>query len=117
MIRVMDPEKWIKFYAGPLGMTLLRKEDFPEGRFTLAFVGYGPESSNTVIELTRNWDQKEPDQFGSGFGHLALGVTNIYAICAALTELGVSVPRKPGPMKHGVTNIASFRTQMARESS
>jgi len=106
MIRVMDIEKSIAFYTGPLGMTLLRREDFPDGRFTLAFVGYGPEASNTVIELTHNWDQKEPYQIGSGFGHLALGVEDIHGVCATLAEQGVSIPRKPGPMKHGVTHIA-----------
>jgi lactoylglutathione lyase len=66
MIRVVNLEKSIKFYTGPLGMKLLRREDFPEGRFTLAFVGYVPEASNTVIELTHNWDRKEPYQIGSG---------------------------------------------------
>ncbi len=106
MIRVLDLERSIKFYTGPLGMKLLRREDFPEGRFTLAFVGYGPEESHTVVELTHNWDQQEPYQIGSGFGHLALGVTDIYAVCAALAEQGVNIPRKPGPMKHGVTHIA-----------
>lgn len=106
MIRVLDLDRSLEFYTGILGMNLLRKEDFPEGRFTLAFVGYGPEASNTVIELTHNWDQKEPYQLGSGFGHLALGVTDIYGVCAALAEKGVNVPRKPGPMKHGVTHIA-----------
>lgn len=106
MMRVLDLERSIKFYTGPLGMKLLRREDFPEGRFTLAFVGYGPEESHTAIELTHNWDQQEPYQIGSGFGHLALGVTDIYAVCVALADEGVNIPRKPGPMKHGVTHIA-----------
>jgi len=106
IIRVVNLEKSIKFYTGPLGVKLLRREDFPEGRFTLAFVGYGPEASNTVIELTHNWDQKEPYQIGSGFGHRALSVTDICAVCAELAEQGVDIPRKPGPMKHGVTHVA-----------
>jgi lactoylglutathione lyase len=106
MIRVMDLEKSISFYTDLLGMKLLRKQDFPEGRFTLAFVGYGPEENNTVVELTHNWDQAEPYQLGSGFGHLALGVNDIYAVCAALEKQGAKIPRKPGPMKHGTTHIA-----------
>jgi lactoylglutathione lyase len=106
MIRVMDLKKSISFYTDLLGMKLLRKQDFPEGRFTLAFVGYGPEENNTVVELTHNWDQAEPYQLGSGFGHLALGVNDIYAVCAALEKQGAKIPRKPGPMKHGTTHIA-----------
>ena len=117
MIRVLDLENSIRFYTGPLGMTLLRSEDFPEGRFTLAFVGNGPETGNTVIELTHNWDQKAPCQIDSGFGHFALGVTDIYAVCAALAEQGVSIPRKPGPKKHGVTYIASLNIWTATGSS
>ena len=106
MIRVMDLDKSIRFYTDLLGMKLLRRRDFPEGRFTLAFVGYGPEDSNTVIELTHNWDQAEPYQLGSGFGHLALGVKDIYAVCAELEKQGARIPRRPGPMKHGTTHIA-----------
>lgn len=106
MIRVFDLEKSIEFYTELLGMKLLRKEDFPGGKFTLAFVGYGPEESNSVVELTHNWDQAEPYQIGSGFGHLALGVNDIYAVCAALEKQGASIPRKPGPMMHGTTHIA-----------
>lgn len=106
MIRVTDLEKSIRFYTDLLGMKLLRKQDFPEGRFTLAFVGYGPEDSNTVVELTHNWDQAEPYELGSGFGHLALGVNDIYAVCATLEKQGAKIPRKPGPMKHGTTHIA-----------
>jgi lactoylglutathione lyase len=117
MIRVLDLENSVRFYAGPLGMTLLRREDFPEGRFTLAFVGNGPGTGNTVIELTHNRDQKAPCQIDSGFGHFALGVTDIYAVCAALAEQGVSIPRKPGPKKHGVTYIASLNIRTATGSS
>jgi lactoylglutathione lyase len=117
MISVVNLENSIRFYAGPLGMSLLRREDFPEGRFTLAFVGNGPETGNTVIELTHNWDQKAPCQIDSGFGHFALGVTDIYAVCAALTERGVRIPRKPRPKKHGVTYIASLKIRTATGSS
>lgn len=106
MIRVFDLSKSLDFYTRLLGMTLLRKSDYPEGRFTLAFVGYGGEESNTVLELTHNWDQKEPYVAGTGFGHLALGVSDIYAVCESLAAEGVKIPRPPGPMKHGSTVIA-----------
>jgi lactoylglutathione lyase len=106
MIRVFDLDSSIKFYTELLGMRLLRKEDFPGGRFTLAFVGYGPEDNNTVVELTFNWDQAVPYEIGSGFGHLALGVNDIYAVCGALEQQGAKIPRPPGPMKHGTTHIA-----------
>ncbi len=106
MVRVLDLEKAIAFYTGRLGMQLLRRRDYPEGRFTLAFVGYGDESDHTVLELTHNWDQKAPYDVGSGFGHLALGVQDIYATCDALRVDGVCIIRQPGPMKHGNTLIA-----------
>lgn len=106
MIRVKDLDKSLDFYTRLLGMELLRKKDFPEGKFTLAFVGYGPEESNTVVELTYNWDQEGPYDVGNGFGHLALGVRDIHGVCAELEKAGASIPRKPGPMKHGTTEIA-----------
>jgi lactoylglutathione lyase len=106
MIRVFDLNASIKFYTEMLGMKLLRKEDFPDGKFTLAFVGYGPEKTNTVVELTHNWGLAAPYEIGTGFGHLALGVNGIYAVCEALEKRGVKIPRKPGPMKHGTTHIA-----------
>lgn len=106
MVRVLDLEKALAFYTGRLGMQLLRRRDYPEGRFTLAFVGYGDESGHTVLELTHNWDQKAPYDVGSGFGHLALGVQDIYATCDALRADGVCISREPGPMKHGNTLIA-----------
>jgi lactoylglutathione lyase len=106
MIRVFDLEKSIAFYTKLLSMQLLRREDFPEGRFTLAFVGYGPEDTSTVVELTHNWDQATPYEIGTGFGHLALGVRDIHGVCAALEQAGANIPRKPGPMKHGTTHIA-----------
>lgn len=106
MIRVFDLEKSLDFYTRHLGMTLLRRNDYPEGRFTLAFVGYGAEADHTVIELTHNWDQSEPYELGNAFGHLALGVENIYGVCDALRADGVKIVREPGPMKHGSTVIA-----------
>ncbi len=106
MLRVFDLEKSLHFYTELLGMRLLRKADYPGGKFTLAFVGYGDESDTAVIELTHNWEQPEPYTIGSGYGHLAIGVADIYAACAALEKAGVKVPRPPGPMKHGSTPIA-----------
>lgn len=106
MIRVFDLDKSIDFYTRHLGMKLLRRTDYESGRFTLAFVGYGEESANTVIELTHNWDQAEPYTIGSGYGHMAIGVPDIYATCAAMEAEGVKIPRPPGPMKHGGSVIA-----------
>jgi lactoylglutathione lyase len=106
MIRVKNLDASIKFYTSLLGMDLLRRQDFPEGKFTLAFVGYGPEANNTVVELTFNWDQTGGYEIGTGFGHLALGVRNIYKVCEALEAKGARIPRRAGPMKHGTTHIA-----------
>lgn len=106
MLRVLDLEKSIDFYTRLLGMTLLRRKDYESGRFTLAFIGYGDESQNTAVELTHNWDQKEPYTIGSGFGHLAIGVPDIYGACEQLAKEGVKIPRPPGPMKHGGSVIA-----------
>lgn len=106
MIRVLDIDKSIDFYVNNLEMKLLRRSDYPGGRFTLAFVGYGDEKDTTVIELTHNWDQKEPYDLGNGFGHIALGVEDIYGICEKLEAQGVNIPRPPGPMKHGTSVIA-----------
>jgi lactoylglutathione lyase len=106
MIRVFDLEKSIDFYTRHLGMTMMRRTDYPSGEFTLAFVGYGDEDSNAVIELTHNWGQKEPYAIGSGFGHLAVGVKDIYGVCEKLAKEGVKIPRPPGPMKHGGSVIA-----------
>ena len=106
MIRVRDLDKSIDFYTRHLGMKVLRRKDYPSGEFTLAFVGYGDEKDNAVIELTHNWGQKEPYDLGDAFGHLAIGVPDIYATCTALEKEGVSIPRPPGPMKHGGSEIA-----------
>jgi len=106
MVRVRDLDASITFYTKFLGMDLLRRTDYEGGRFTLAFVGYGDEASNTVLELTHNWDQDEAYDLGNGFGHVALGVPDIYATCDALRDAGVKIIREPGPMKHGNTLIA-----------
>ena len=106
MIRVLDLDKSIDFYTRLLGMKLLRNQEYPSGEFTLAFVGYGDETDKTVIELTYNWGQKEPYALGEGFGHLAIGVPDIYAACERLEAEGVKIPRPPGPMKHGGSVIA-----------
>src|SRR5438874_9963250 len=105
MIRVNYLDESIRFYCDVLGMKLLRKKDYPSGRFTLAFVGYGNESENAVVELTHNWDTHRYD-VGNGFGHLALGVDDIYGTCDELRTRGVKIVREPGPMKHGGTEIA-----------
>ena len=106
MLRVQDMDKSIDFYTRLLGMNLLRKSDYPDGKFTLAFVGYGEERNNTVIELTHNWDQDGPYDIGSAYGHIALGVHDIFGICKELEANGAKIPRQPGPMMHGTTNIA-----------
>lgn len=105
MIRVGDLEKSLAFYTGVLGMTVLRRKDYPDGRFTLAFVGYGPESDGAVIELTHNWDTPTYE-LGQGFGHIALEVDDAYAACADIKAKGGVVTREAGPMKHGSTVIA-----------
>ena len=105
MIRVNNLDESLRFYCDALGMTLLRQHDYPGGRFTLVFVGYGDEASHTVIELTYNWDTHRYD-VGTGFGHLAIGVADIYRTCDELRAKGVKVVREPGPMKHGGSEIA-----------
>ena len=105
MLRVGDLDKSLRFYTEVLGMHLLRRQDYPDGRFTLAFVGYGPESEGAVIELTHNWDTKSYD-LGNGFGHIALAVPDAYAACAEIKNRGGVVVREAGPMKHGTTVIA-----------
>ena len=105
MLRVGDLDRSIAFYTDVLGMQLLRRQDYPEGRFTLAFVGYGPESETAVIELTHNWDTPHYD-LGNGYGHVALAVADAYAACDAIRARGGKVVREAGTMKHGSTVIA-----------
>jgi lactoylglutathione lyase len=106
MLRVRDLDKSMDFYTRLLGMKELRRQDFPTGNFTLAFVGYGTEENDTVVELTHNWDQAEDYDHGSAFGHLAIAVPDIYGACEKLEAEGVSIPRPAGPMKHGGAVIA-----------
>ena len=105
MLRVVNLEESLQFYCNILGMKLLRKKDYPGGQFTLAFVGYGDESNNTVLELTYNWNT-ELYSLGNAYGHIAIGVNDIYATCDKVQKLGGKVVRHPGPMKHGSTVIA-----------
>lgn len=105
MIRVGDLEKSINFYTEILGMKLLRQKDYPDGKFSLAFVGYGNEQDNSVIELTYNWDTENYD-LGSGFGHLAIEVDDVYAAAEKIRDQGGKIIREPGPMNAGTTIIA-----------
>lgn len=105
MLRVGELERSIHFYTEVLGMNLLRRKEYPSGRFTLAFVGYGLESAETVLELTHNWDISSYE-IGAGYGHIALGVENIAATCEMIRAQGGKIVREPGPMKHGTTVIA-----------
>ena len=106
MIRVSDLEKSLDFYTRLLGMQVLRRADYPDGKFTNTFVGYGPEESHPAIELTHNWEQATPYDKGNGWGHLALEVPGIYEACEKLRAAGVRITREPGPMKHGTRVIA-----------
>ncbi|MDJ0597284.1 MAG: lactoylglutathione lyase [Crocosphaera sp.] len=105
MLRVKNLEESLKFYCDILGMKLIRQKDYPGGEFTLAFVGYGDESDTAVIELTYNWGVDSYD-LGNAYGHIALGVDDIYGTCEAIKQQGGNVTREPGPMKHGTTVIA-----------
>ncbi len=105
MLRVGDLEKSLHFYTEVLGMKLLRRRDYPEGRFTLAFVGYGDEAHDTVLELTYNWDTNHYD-LGDGFGHIAIEVDDVYEAVERIRAKGGKVVREPGPMKHGSTVLA-----------
>lgn len=105
MLRVVDLERSLAFYIDVLGMKLLRRTDYPEGKFTLAFVGFGDETSNAVIELTCNWGVGKYD-LGNSFGHIAIEVKDAYATCEDIKSRGGNVVREAGPMKHGSTVIA-----------
>lgn len=122
MLRVGNLKESLKFYCDILGMKLLRQKDYPGGKFTLAFVGYGDESDNTVLELTYNWEV-EQYELGNAYGHIALGVDDIYSTCEQLKAQGAKVVREPGPMKHGSTVIAfvedpdGYKVELIQESS
>ncbi len=105
MLRVTNLDESINFYSTIFGMQLLRKTDFPDGKFTLAFLGYGDESSNTVIELTHNWET-DSYEMGNAYGHIAIAVDDAYKACDEISAKGGEVVRPAGPMKHGSTVIA-----------
>jgi lactoylglutathione lyase len=105
MLRVKNLDQSLDFYTKKLGMKLLRKNDYPSGEFTLAFVGYGDEESEAVVELTHNWGDNEYEP-GTAYGHLAIAVPDIYKTCDELAAQGVKIPRPAGPMKHGGRPIA-----------
>ena len=121
MLRVGNLEASLKFYCEILGMKLLRQKDYPGGKFTLAFVGYGEESDHTVLELTHNWEV-EKYNLGDAYGHIALGVDDIYKTCEEIKARGGKVVREPGPMKHGSTVIAfvedpdGYKVELIQES-
>jgi lactoylglutathione lyase len=105
MLRVGDLERSIAFYTNVLGMKLLRRKDYPAGEFTLAFIGYGDETDNTVLELTYNWG-KDKYELGTAFGHIALEVPDVYAACEKMRAAGGKIIREAGPMNAGTTIIA-----------
>jgi len=105
MLRVGDLERSLRFYTEVLGMRLLRRKDYPEGKFTLAFVGYGDETDTAVIELTHNWGV-DKYEIGNAFGHIAVAVDDAYKACEEVKRRGGKVTREAGPMKHGTTVIA-----------
>jgi lactoylglutathione lyase len=106
MIRVRDLDRSIDFYTRLFGMKLLRRTDYPTNKFTNVFVGYGDERTNTVIELTHNWDREEPYEHGGAFGHLAFAVPDVYRACEQLAAEGVKITRPAGPMKDSDLHIA-----------
>jgi len=105
MLRVTDLERSLAFYTEVLGMKLLRRQDYSEGRFTLAFVGFQSETDGAVIELTHNWDTDQYE-LGNAFGHIAIAVDDVYAACDRIRNAGGVISREPGPMKHGSTILA-----------
>lgn len=108
MLRVKDLDASLKFYTELLGMRLIKKNDYPEGKFTLAFVGYGPEETSTVLELTYNYGENEYE-IGTAYGHIALETSDIYKTVEILRSGGAEIVREPGPMKHGKTHIAFIK--------
>lgn len=105
MLRVANLQKSIQFYTDVLGMKLLRQKDYPDGKFTLAFVGYEDESVAAAIELTHNWET-DHYELGNGFGHIAIQVEDVYQACERIRDAGGQITREPGPMKHGSTVLA-----------
>ena len=106
MLRVLDLESSLKFYCEILGMQVLRRTDYPDGRFTNTFIGYGPEAEFPTLELTHNWDQKDSYNKGDGWGHICIETLDVYKACEDLAANGIKITRPPGPMKHGTRVIA-----------
>ena len=106
MMRVLDMEQSIDFYCGILGMQVLRRTDYPDGKFTNTFIGYGPEAEFPALELTANWDQSEPYDKGNGWGHICIETPDVYKACQDLAAKGVNITRPAGPMKNGTRVIA-----------
>ena len=106
MMRVKDQDKSIDFYTRHLGMKVLRQKEYPDGKFTNTFLGYDPDPRAPALELTYNWGHEAPYDLGDAWGHIAIGVKDIYGLCERLEKEGVQVPRKPGPMKFGGSVIA-----------
>jgi lactoylglutathione lyase len=106
MMRVRDLEASLAFYCGILGMQVLRRTDYHDGRFTNTFIGYGPEAKFPTLELTHNWDQQADYDKGDGWGHICIEARDVYDACAKLAAQGVNITRPPGPMKHGTRVIA-----------
>ena len=106
MLRVQNLELSLKFYCDILGMKVLRKTDYPDGKFTNTFIGYGPETEFPTLELTYNWGQEEPYDKGNGWGHICIETPDVYKACESMSSAGIKITRPPGPMKHGTRIIA-----------
>ena len=106
MLRVIDLSASLKFYCDILGMKVLRQTDYPEGKFTNTFIGYGPETEFPTLELTHNWDQKSSYEKGNGWWHICIETPDVYKACENLSAAGIKITRPPGPMKHGTRVIA-----------
>lgn len=122
MLRVGNLDRSIEFYTQVMGMQLFSRKDYPGGRFTLAFLGYGRNPEHAELELTHNWDTASYE-LGTAYGHIALGVEDIYATCERIRQSGGTIVREPGPMKHGTTVIAfiqdpdGYKVELIEESS
>jgi len=106
MLRVINLNQSLNFYCNTLGMKILRRTDYPDGRFTNTFIGYGSEAEYPTLELTHNWDQKETYEKGDGWGHICIETPDVYKACESLSAIGIKITRAPGPMKHGTRIIA-----------